>query len=166
MRLVILSALTGSLVLTLVAADEAKPAAAAKAGEAPTLSAAEQAVLEATNKQRKAADLPPLKPHAKLLKMAREQSARMARLNKLGHDLEGKPFADRIKESGYPFAATGENVGEGYKTGKAAVAGWMDSPPHKKNLLGEEFTEIGVAVADAADGTRYWTQVFGKPREE
>jgi uncharacterized protein YkwD len=135
----------------------------AKTGGTEKLSADEQAVLDATNAERKAADLPLLKVNPKLMKMAREQSALMAKLDKLGHDLDGKAFRDRAKASGYAYSLVGENVGEGYKTPKAAVEGWMKSEPHRKNLLNKDFTEIGVAVATAENGTRYWTQDFGAP---
>src|SRR5205823_6226660 len=96
-----------------------------------------------------------------LTRMAKSHSATMAKLNKLGHDVGGRTFDDRMKASGYKFRTAGENVGQGYDTPKAAVEGWMNSPPHKANLLNEEFAEIGVAGAE--DGTRYWTQVFAAP---
>ena len=39
----------------------------------------------------------------------------------------------------------------------------MDSEPHRENILKEEFSEIGVAVAKNEQGERYWVQVFGTP---
>jgi uncharacterized protein YkwD len=41
------------------------------------------------------------------------------------------------------------------------VKGWMNSPPHRKTILGS-YTEAGVGVSAAADGNVYWTVVFGK----
>jgi uncharacterized protein YkwD len=42
------------------------------------------------------------------------------------------------------------------------MKGWMDSPPHKRNILGS-FSQIGVACATAEDGKRYWCVTFGLP---
>jgi uncharacterized protein YkwD len=42
----------------------------------------------------------------------------------------------------------------------------MKSPLHRKNVLGKDYTEIGIGAAIARDGTIYYTQVFGTPREE
>jgi len=42
------------------------------------------------------------------------------------------------------------------------MQGWMDSPPHKKNILGE-FQEIGLARAFDKDGKPYWAADFGRP---
>ena len=41
----------------------------------------------------------------------------------------------------------------------------MDSPPHRKNILGD-FSEIGVARVDGKDGKPYWCAEFGKPMPE
>jgi uncharacterized protein YkwD len=130
---------------------------------AAVLTPDERAVLDLTNKERTAAGLEKLTPHPILTRMARSHSATMARLNQLGHDLGGKTFQDRAAASGYRFGRAGENVGQGYATPKAAVEGWMNSEPHKANILNAEFIQVGVAVARAEDGTRYWTQVFAAP---
>ena len=139
------------------------PAALALVLAGSVLTPDERAVLDLTNAERKAAGLPALRPHPTLTRLARSHSAAMARLNELGHDVGGTTFDDRVKASGYKVRAAGENVGKGYATPKAAVGGWMNSDPHKANVLGEGFTEIGVGIAESEDGTRYWTQVFAAP---
>jgi uncharacterized protein YkwD len=157
MRLMTAGVLVGLLLTSPARAD------APKEGEKPKLSEDEQAVVDATNKERKAAGLPELKVDPALMKMAREHSATMARLKEIGHDLGGKTFQDRIKESKYPFRRIGENVAAGYDTPKAAVQGWMESQGHKENILNKEFSVIGVAVEKGEDGKKYWTQIFADP---
>jgi uncharacterized protein YkwD len=44
------------------------------------------------------------------------------------------------------------------------MAGWMDSPGHRRNILDKDFTEIGVAVGYSVDGRPYYCQVFGRPQ--
>ncbi len=146
-----------SLLLLAAAADPAPPAL--------TLSADEQAVVDRTNAERKAADLPPLAASAKLFEAARAHSKNMARQDKLAHELDDKTPTDRVKAAGYEFARLGENVSWNAATPKEVVAQWTESPPHKMNILTKEFTEIGVGVATNDKGEPYWTQVFGTPRE-
>lgn len=130
------------------------------------LTADEAAVIEKTNAERKKADLKPLEPNPKLLAAARKHAENMAAQDKLEHVLDEKTLADRVTAAGYKYARTGENIAWNAKDPGAAVAGWMDSKPHRENILQEEYTEIGVAVAKNAKGEPYWVQVFGKPRED
>ena len=88
----------------------------------------------------------------------------MAKQDKFEHVLDEKNPADRVKDSGYRYSATGENIAWNATSPKEVVKGWMDSPPHKENILKPEFTEIGVALAKNKKGERYWVQVFGTPR--
>lgn len=41
------------------------------------------------------------------------------------------------------------------------MAGWLNSPPHLANIEKATFTVTGTGVAVAADGTYYWTLIFG-----
>jgi uncharacterized protein YkwD len=156
MRSLILFALLTAVAAA--AADDKKPA------DAPKLSDEEKALVEATNAERKKAGLEPLTPNPKLLEAARSHAANMAKQDKLEHELDEKMPSDRVKEAGYKYARTGENISWRYATAKAAVAGWMTSPPHKETILNEEYTEIGVGVKKNAKGERYWVQVFGRPQ--
>lgn len=123
----------------------------------------EQRALDFTNAERKAAGLPELKFHPKLLKAARGHSLNMAKQEKFEHVLDGAGHYDRAHKAGYTGKSVGENIACGYPnmTAKEAVAEWMSSPPHKANLLGKTYDEVGIAVAEGKNGTVYWTQLFG-----
>jgi uncharacterized protein YkwD len=144
-------------------------AALAPAGDKPKaaaagLSADEQAVFELSNQERKKAGLPPLVVNEKLMQAARAHSVNMARLNQLEHTLDDKGPGERIDEVKYRHRGWAENVAAGQRTPPEVVSSWMNSEGHKANLLGSH-REFGVGVAKAADGTRYWTQVFATPAE-
>lgn len=47
----------------------------------------------------------------------------------------------------YPFHYATENIGMGDSTGRAFVSGFMNSPPHRANLLDPRLIETGVAIA-------------------
>ncbi len=132
--------------------------------DAAKLSAEEQAVIDLTNAERKKADkgLQPLKLNPKLMDAARKHAANMAAQEKLEHDLDGKTPADRADDAGYKWRSLSENIAARPETPKAALESWMDSPPHRANILEDKYTEIGVAVAKSKKGDLYWVQVFGK----
>lgn len=129
------------------------------------LSKDEQALLDQTNAERKAKDLPPLRPNAMLFAAARAHAANMAKQEKLEHDLDGKGVSERVADAGYKAAGLAENIGWNFATPKAAVEGWMNSEGHRANLLGD-YAEVGLAVAKSAKGEPYWVQVFAKPLPE
>ena len=45
--------------------------------------------------------------------------------------------------------------------------GWVQSPPHRRNLLDGDMTDVGTAVAQSRRSGRYYAvQLFGRPRSE
>lgn len=127
------------------------------------LSADETRVIELTNAERKKVQAAGLKPDPVLMKLARAHAATMARLDQIGHDLEGKTFSQRMEQAKYQAARAGENVAQGQRTPAEAVAGWMQSPGHKGNILQTDYTRTGVGTATSKSGKVYWTQIFAKP---
>jgi uncharacterized protein YkwD len=144
---------------------------AVRAGNEPAkskfeLSAEEQQLLDLTNKERKKADLPPLRPSPLLFKVARAHSANMAKQGKLEHDLDGKTPFQRMKAAGYRYLRGGENIAMGDAKDVSlseVVKGWMESKFHRENLLNPYYTETGLGRAVDNDGVAYYTQVFAKP---
>ena len=156
------AAVLAAALLVPAAAPGQQPTARKKAEPGPN--AAEKGVIDATNAERKKAGLAPLKANPLLMAAARAHAQNMAKQNKLEHELDGKTPADRVKAAGYFGRRSGENIAWNPKSPAAAVEGWMNSPPHKENILTKEYAEIGVGVATNAKGEPYWVQVFGTPR--
>jgi uncharacterized protein YkwD len=120
-----------------------------------------------TNAERRAQGLPALTKSVNLMRAAQIQADQMASTGRLDHDLPGTAYptlSSRLAAVSYTMAAAGENIGEGYTSAADATAGWMGSSGHRANILSSKYTEIGTAVAAARNGTRYWVQVFGRPR--
>ena len=109
----------------------------------------------------------PLKWNDLLTRASQQHSSDMATPSYFRHDgRDGSVPALRATRAGYLWRATGENIAGGQTTAEAAVQGWIDSPPHCANLMGAQFTEMGVAFA-VNPGSKlgiYWTQMFGAPR--
>jgi uncharacterized protein YkwD len=107
------------------------------------------------------AGLAPLNANGALNNAAAAHSADQAARNQMTHTgSNGSNAGDRIRAAGYQPGTWGENVAAGYTSASSVVAGWMGSSGHRANILNPAFTQIGVASATAADGTRYWTMVL------
>jgi uncharacterized protein YkwD len=120
-------------------------------------------VIEAHNRLRAEAKLPKLVLSAKLQAAALRHAKDMAATGKMTH--QGSDHSepmDRIKATGYQYRRAGENIAAGRFGIERLMKGWMDSPHHKRNILGS-FSQIGVAYATALDGKRYWCVTFGLP---
>lgn len=127
----------------------------------------EQAVLDLVNKARAKEELPALKANALLTEAARNHSKNMAKQKKLEHVLDEQTPSDRVAKTGYAMVTVGENIASGVKLSpRGAHELWMNSPPHKKNILSDEYMEIGIGMARDDKGNIYFTQVFGSERGE
>lgn len=119
-------------------------------------------VAAGVNAERRAAGLAALSPQANLMRVAQDQACDMAAADALSHvGSDGAKLPARIKRAGYRFRVANENVGMGMRGPEAAVGWWMNSPPHRRNILERGSRDIGVGVALAADGTLYWAMVTG-----
>jgi uncharacterized protein YkwD len=139
-------------------------AAADKGEQKPsvTLSDDEKTILDLTNKARAEKKLPPLTVDPLLTAAARAHSANMAKKGEMNHVLDGKNPADRVKDAGYSYSWTGENIAVGENvTVPDIFEGWMKSKAHRENILKPEYQEIGISTARNDKGEVYYTQVFG-----
>ena|SRR5687768_9175092 len=128
----------------------------------------EKKIMELTNAERKKKELPPLKPATLLFKVARAHSENMAKQGKMEHNLDGKKPTDRMRAAGYLLGKGAENIGAGDPCVPLdmLMEAWMASKGHRENILSTLYTEIGIGVAKDDKGQVYYTQVFGKPRED
>jgi uncharacterized protein YkwD len=132
-------------------------------GSKPTADDLVRAVLAAHNRERSEAKLPPLTLDRKLTAAAQVQADDMAKHQKMAHEgSDGSSPFDRIKRQNYRYRSAGENIAEGQRTVEALMRVWMDSPPHRENILGK-FEQAGIAVARDDEGTPYWCVDFATP---
>lgn len=124
----------------------------------------QSAALALINGFRKNEGLPPLRLNPVLTQIAKKQSDAMAASDKLSHSIGGR-LPRRLEQNGYEWAATAENIGAGYRTLAEAFSGWRDSPPHRKNMLNNKVTEMGIAATSRPDGKYkvYWALILAHP---
>jgi len=161
--------LTAAVSLTAACSFSASPAhAAAGADQCPgamdvpdsaaKVDQAADAVLCLVNAERASRGLEVLKRDGDLMQAARGHSRDMTRRNYFDHTSPGgETVGDRVRDAGYGRPGDGWRVGEnlGWGTGRRAapnalVDAWLNSPPHKKNMLNGAFREVGVGVAQGA----------------
>lgn len=121
----------------------------------------EHDVVELCNQERAKYGLPPLRPDWQTARVARHKSQDMRDKRYFSHTSPtyGSPF-DMLKAYNVSYRAAGENIAMGQKTPQEVVKGWMNSEGHRKNILNESFTHIGVGYAKGGKGRYYWTQMF------
>ncbi len=110
--------------------------------------------------------LPPVTLDPTLMQFAQAQAAIMAKRDRLDHNV-GKPFAVRLKASGYDAVRAAENIGAGYHTLAQAFSGWRDSPPHRANMLLAGATRMGIAAVYTPRSKYkvYWSLILAQPDE-
>jgi len=95
---------------------------------------------------------------ATLDRIALDQARAMAAKDQLSHEVLG-PFTRRMAPAGAGRAA--ENIAYGYESFEKTLGQWIDSSGHRKNLLLQNASRVGIASAKDASGKRtYWAMVI------
>lgn len=124
-------------------------------------------VIEITNTERGAV-AGPLRVSSVLTEAAEAKARHMAEEGYFAHiGPDGKTPWQWFSEAGYTFAYAGENLAVRFDESADVVTAWMNSPSHRANIVGTQFTEIGVGVAEGVYEGRpatFVVQMFGTPR--
>lgn len=137
---------------------------AAAAGDPPSLA---RSVVDLANQERLKAGLNPLVWNDQLAAAATDYAREMAAKGFFAHNApDGSTPVSRAQRAGYPAYGwgglyVGENLARGYNTAENVTQAWMNSPDHRANVLLPKYREIGIGLAVAPDGTKYWAQEFG-----
>jgi uncharacterized protein YkwD len=166
-----------ALAVLLFAVPSASAAGACGAANATAASASKRALVRATlcvlNTERARHHLRPLRLNRKLSRAARRHSRAMAERKFFSHTSpSGASFVDRIRSTGYLSGARSWSVGENiaYGSGSRSTprsigSAWMNSPPHRANILSSSFRSIGIGVASGTPvggGGGTYTTDFGR----
>ncbi|TSC64119.1 MAG: hypothetical protein G01um1014106_267 [Parcubacteria group bacterium Gr01-1014_106] len=104
-------------------------------------------IVRLTNTERRTAGIPVLRENASLVRSAQLKGEHMLRHDYFDHTSPDgvSPWAwfDLAK---YPYIYAGENLAIDFSEAEDVVTAWMQSPGHRRNLLADRYTEIGIAV--------------------
>lgn len=140
---------------------------AAAAGDCtadPALDSEEQIFLQLINDYRAQNGKGPLAASATLSKAAQWKSNDLGVNAYFAHDDLFRTWVERIRDCGYGYNTyLGENLAAGYSTASAAFNAWKNSSGHNANMLGSNYTAIGIGRAYVAGSPYgwYWTTEFG-----
>jgi uncharacterized protein YkwD len=135
-----------------------------------SLKTVEKATLCLLNQKRRQNGLRKLKHNKRLSRASKRHSRSMVARKVFEHG----NFVGRIKAARYLKGAGSWSVGENIAWGSGQlgtpeeiVRAWMNSPPHRHNILASKFREIGIGVVRGVpvrrsfDGATYTTD-FGR----
>ena len=125
-------------------------------------------VIDGLNEERQKAGLPPLTMNDKLMQTAQQHAEYMDQKQALSHMGRNRSsFDERIHATGYTFSTAAENVALGAVDAAGVVKMWMDSPPHRANILNDKVSDVGLGISPATpetpEVTRYWSLSLAAP---
>ncbi len=120
----------------------------------------EQKLLNLLNHDRAANGLPALTLDSELSRIARMKSCDMKQNGYFAH--ESPTYgnaASMLTRFGYSFAGVGENIAHHASVEKAEAA-FMSSTGHRANILGSQWTKVGIGICIDNNGFVYVTQLL------
>ena len=104
-------------------------------------------LLTETNNQRIANGLGALAINGKLNTAAQNKANDMAARDYWSHNTpDGQTPWTFITAAGYDYITVGENLAYGFATSADTVAGWMNSAPHRANVLNSNYVDVGFGI--------------------
>jgi uncharacterized protein YkwD len=138
--------------------DDPKPVAAKPLPS--TLTAPQRALAAATNQARQKNARAPFEVDAALSLLAQRHAEDMVKRGYFSHvNPEGQDPFKRLEIAGVRFRAAAENIAQNADP-TAAVAGWLRSYAHRKNMLDKRYGKLGVGVASGPGANQTYVQVF------
>jgi len=115
----------------------------------------------------------PVESNDKLEQTAADFAEYMARTGRYGHYATGEAPSERVKEHGYVYCISAENIAYDFRTvgfsteklAESIVTGWEESPEHRENMLLPGVTHTGIAVVQSDEtGVYFAVQEIGRPK--
>ncbi|HVR09357.1 MAG TPA: CAP domain-containing protein [Thermoanaerobaculia bacterium] len=126
------------------------------------------ALLAAVNAARRAAGRPPLAADPRLDAAAQAHAEDMLARSYYSHlGPDGSSPRSRVESAGFPAGGVAENIAARHLSADAAMAGWMASSDHRRNILNPTLTSLGAGIAVGTYGHRYqvlWVLDLARPR--
>ena len=135
--------------------------------ESSLIQSSEALILNNVNRERTKHGLPELTWAPDIAEVALRHSEDMATKGYFSHvNQEGDSVDTRLEKAGIVFSVSAENLfttNDFTEIAESSVRSWMNSPPHRDNLLNADVTDTGIGIHKAVRmNTYYITQVFIK----
>ncbi len=117
------------------------------------------------NRERVARGLVPFALNAQLTAAAQAHVNDIASTGRYSHTgSDGSTVFDRVARTGYGAYSWGRRLGENwawYHNAAAAMTMWMQSAPHRANILHTAYREFGIGIAPSLQGGFVYVVDFG-----
>ena len=125
-------------------------------------------ILDLVNTARARSNAPALVAEPRLARAAQGLADAMIRSGQMSHTADGRTLAQRAARVGFRYRRLGENIAWITSSTPDDLASrfvdmWLESPPHRANLMGASFSQTGIAVATAGPDIAA-AQIFGAPQ--
>lgn len=125
-----------------------------------------QSIISLTNTSRVERGIPTLVLNQTLTHAAQNKANDMVKNNYFDHySPTGMTPWSFMLAHGYDYSLAGENLAMDFATAEGINTAWLASPSHARNILNQDFTDIGVAVVDGrinGSDTTLVVQMFGR----
>ncbi len=125
-------------------------------------------IIQLSNIQRHNHGLSELRQNSQLARAAQEKARDMFARGYWAHNApDGTQPWYFITNTGYNYLQAGENLARDFNNAPDVVTAWMNSDSHRKNLLSQNYHDIGVAVVNGelnGVSTTLVVQMFGSSR--
>ena len=125
-------------------------------GSTLTMQGMRQEMLKQMNAEREKRGLVPLKLYKPVNETAQEKAKDLLATGEFDHYSENLGyFYDQYDKKNLPYFAGAENIAWGQGSVDAVMESWMNSKGHKANILGYQYTHVGIGYHKG-----YWVQQF------
>ena len=127
------------------------------------LSSEAKEIVRLVNQEREKVGSKPLIINSELCKVAQLKAEDLRDNNYYAHisPTYGAP-RDMMRNFGIKFKVAGENLTRGQRTPADTMTAFMNSEPHKINILYPDYEQIGVGFCRNQSGRPFWVQMFIK----
>ena len=158
----------GLAVTTIVVGSSTSAAAVTTVDRAAQIASAQDDLVALINAYRVSNGVGQLSASGPLTNAAAWMAADMAAKNYIAHvSSDGRSPVQRMSAFGYPATSqyTGEDLGAGFASASAILAGWQASAAHNAILLSSNYNAVGIGLGYNANSTYkwYWAGDFGGP---
>ncbi|MDX1535480.1 MAG: CAP domain-containing protein [Candidatus Spechtbacterales bacterium] len=106
-------------------------------------------IAEVNPARQELGNIGPLSPHPKLTQAAQMKAEDMIARDYFSHNSpEGERPWIWLKKVDYKYALAGENLAIDFNDPYLVTKAWLNSPSHRKNILNNYYTDIGIGVAE------------------
>lgn len=111
------------------------------------------------NQQRNSDGLRRLSESPRLAAAAEAHAQDMVRQNYFSHTgADGSSVGQRVRAEGYSWCWVAENIAAGDQTEASVFNSWLNSPPHRRNMLNREAVQYGLGRTGNT-----WVLVLAEP---